>query len=215
MLTMIIDHIGAILIEPLSLTSFLGFNHWETVYLVCRLIGRLAFPIFAFLIVEGYSHTHNFNKYLLRLISLALLSEIPFDLAFNQSWFDMSYQNIFFTLSLGLIAIWSSDRWDNQFLGTLFPLGIIFMAEWLQVDYGAYGVFFIYILYVLRDKRLYQCIAGAVLGFLQLTASLSFILIYFYNGQKGRANFRWMYVIYPVHLVILIFIRHGLFAYIY
>lgn len=211
MLTMVIDHIGAILIAPLSLTNFLNFYHWSLVYDICRLVGRLAFPIFAFLIVEGYQHTRNFNKYLFRLLLLGLISEIPFDIAFNQHWLDFSYQNIFFTLALGLLAIRAYDLWRHQIIGTLIPLGILLCAEFLQVDYGAYGILMIMAIYYFKDNRLTQCLVGAALGLFQLTAAFAFIFIYFYNGTKGQRNVRWMYLIYPIHLVLLVLMRSALF----
>ena len=90
---MIVDHCGLVLFAGTSL------------YLPCRILGRIAFPLYAFLITEGYVHTRSVKKYAGRLLVFAVLSEIPFDYAFFRTPFYMGYQNVFFTLVLGLGAL--------------------------------------------------------------------------------------------------------------
>ena len=75
-------------------------------YIVLRCIGRLAFPLYAFLLAEGFFHTRSVEKYLLRLFLFGVMSEIPFDLAFRGVWLEGTYQNVYFTLALGLLAVW-------------------------------------------------------------------------------------------------------------
>ena len=214
-LTMTIDHIGAALINPLLLSypspaGEISIN-WQIIYTTSRLIGRLAFPIFCFLIVEGYSHTRSVSKYAFRLGLFALISEIPFDLAFYHQFFDWSQQNVFFTLFLGLLAIWSYDTLTQPLLRISLPMIAAFLAQFLQTDYQAYGVIFIFVLYLLRGERLAQVLIGALFGFVQFTASLSFIPIYFYNGKKGRGNNKWLYWFYPLHLLLLAGISYFIF----
>ena len=123
--TMLIDHLGAGLLFPLlSLPptaplstsdhgiSFLFHRYLLTYefYSLLRIIGRCAFPIFCFLLVEGLLHTSNRGKYLLRLLLFSFLSEIPFNLALFGRLQDANHQNVFFTLTIGLAVIWGMDE---------------------------------------------------------------------------------------------------------
>lgn len=107
MITMLIDHTAAVVLQRLitigensnSIDSALYF-----IYVLMRLIGRLAFPIFCFLLVEGFLHTRSQKKYALRLAAFALISEVPFDLALFGK-INFGYQNVFFTLLIGLLVL--------------------------------------------------------------------------------------------------------------
>jgi hypothetical protein len=122
MISMLTDHIAACIIERYMdsagialefMTPNGSVNLIYIIYFVMRLIGRLAFPIYIFLLVEGFLHTRSRVKYLVRLLIFALVSEIPFDVAFqlepcevkSGSLFEFTYQNVFFTLALGLLTI--------------------------------------------------------------------------------------------------------------
>lgn len=202
--TMLVDHLGAIIIEPWlvrggdigSTFDWLGFD------MILRSIGRLAFPIFCFLLVEGYFHTHDVKKYAIRLGLFALISEIPFNLGITQQLFSFDYQNVFFTLLAGLIAIWGLDQAKNAIAHIAIPALMAVAAIVLNTDYGAYGVIMIIILYWCHSNHKLQAIVGAIYNLGQLSAALAFIPIYFYNGQKGQANTKWLYWIYPIHILI-------------
>ena len=105
MVTMLIDHIGAAILLPAHFTGINISNTWVDVYDLSRKIGRTAFPIFVFLLVEGFFHTHSRKKYFGRLLLFALLSEIPFDLAFYGVLFYESSQNVFLTLAIFILLI--------------------------------------------------------------------------------------------------------------
>ena len=186
-ITMLVDHIGASCIEAGILTPGLdaGTLSQDTLSayplyrldMVLRFTGRLAFPLFCFLLVEGFVHTHNVKGYLGRLVLFGLLSEVPFDLAFFRTPFDPSAQNVYWTLALAACT-----------------------------DYNASGVIIICALYLTRTNRKWQCLAGALLFMFELTAPLAFVLVWFYNGQRGACSplqkkaFYWFY---PVHLLVL------------
>ncbi len=121
--TMLVDHTGAILFPQFP---------------VLRIIGRISFPIFAFLISEGLLHTSNVKKYLWRLFLFALISEVPFDLAFYGQLFHPQRQNIFFTLVLGLAAIAFLNVYRNRnwVVAGTFAAAMMLLAEFLHTDYG-------------------------------------------------------------------------------
>ncbi len=103
---MVIDHAAVGLIEQSELASGAA---WSLCGTAMRLVGRVAFPLFAFMIAEGAVHTRDRKKYALRLLLLAVISEIPFNLVAGRTWFFPADQNTVFTLLLGLLAIWAGD----------------------------------------------------------------------------------------------------------
>ena len=216
--TMFIDHIGAVLIEggilnggmTLSLSDLESFSSgsvWWKTDLILRLIGRIAFPIFAFLLVEGFLHTRDIKKYGTRLLLFGFLSELPFDLAVYHTPFYFGYQNVFFTLFFALLALagirkWEVDKslWKQIAAVVLCCLG----ASLLSSDYGAFGVVFVVLLYVTRRNPRMQTITGSLAVIWELTACLAFIPIRMYNGTKGKGNFKYLfYAFYPLHLLFL------------
>ncbi|MDO4670354.1 MAG: TraX family protein [Aerococcus sp.] len=212
MMTMLVDHFAIVLWPNVSLTqtSLWGGSLLPLPYLIMRLIGRIAFPLFAFLLVEGFLHTHNRKRYAIRLLSLGLVSEIPYDLALHQSWFDLISQNVFFTLFLALGALWLVDdyRQNNPFLGFMGVMGIGLLAEGLHTDYQSFGIGLVIILYVLHDRRYLESLWGSLLCLWEgPTVLVSFFLTCYYNGQRGKGNGHWWYWIYPVHLLVFALIR--------
>lgn len=227
-ITMIIDHIGACVLQRILdnngvlTTAVSGINAILTLegdnrtlailwWFMRMIIGRIAFPIYCFLLVEGFVHTRNVAKYAVRLLMFAILSEIPFDLALYQQTVNILHQNVFFTLLISLLSIWVISYADNKLNGNIFIKILVALigmtgAGVLNTDYGASGVAFVLILYIFRYNRSIQIIVGCIASILvlgELAAPLSFIFIAGYRGEKGLKLKYFFYIIYPMHLILL------------
>ena len=192
-LAMAIDHIGAVLFPQ---------------YDIFRIVGRIAFPIFAFTLVEGFMHTKDIKKYMLRLGVLALISEVPFDLVFFGTPLEFGHQNVFFTMFLGIamrylflknVSIW------RQFV---VVFGMLLLAELLRTDYSSAGLFTIFMFYQWRGSNLLKLAGMAFvnlfyLGGLQGYACFAAIPIAMYNGERGPKCKWFFYWFYPVHLLVI------------
>ena len=231
LITMLIDHISAVLLEggllPLISSAVLAghsfdylpadFDMWSNIAWFMRLIGRVSFPLYCFLLVEGFLHTKNVRRYALRLGLLAVLSEIPYDLSRFDLVFDLQMQNVYFTLLIGLCTIWLLKSFDDlppaqaPFKYLVILIGAM-SAHFLQTDYGAIGILLIVLLYMFRENKKQQSIIGAVCMLWEYTAPVAFLLTYHYNGSRGRQLPKWFfYGFYPVHLLVLAGIRMVLF----
>lgn len=193
MASMLIDHMGAVLFPQ---------------YLILRMVGRLAFPIYCFLLVEGVMHTRDIRKYELRLLGFALISEIPFDLAFRGG-VNWEHQNVFFTLFLGVVAIDLAERYKNKIILVFSFASMILLAEFMNTDYGGKGIVFILCYYLLYERKATKQLLFLLENFLlygrgvQMYASLAVVPMLLYNGRKGPSIKYFFYVFYPLHLVIL------------
>lgn len=197
MISMLVDHIAAVFIQG-------DINVWM------RNFGRIAFPIYCFLLVEGFFHTHNIKKYAFRLGVFALLSEIPYDLAFSGELFDWSRQNVFFTLLISLLVIYCIERLtDKQWLVIPIIVGCI-LAYWGQTDYKYLGVLLVVSFYMFREnllERIFSLILFNVFAG-QIYGILSMPFLECYNGKRGLRLKYVFYVFYPVHLLILFFVGY-------
>ena len=195
MLAMTADHIGAVFFPEIPLL---------------RWIGRLAMPVLCFFIGEGLRHTRSPRRYLLRLTGFALLSELPFDLAFYGG-IEWGHQNVYFTLALGLLALWAIQSRGME--GWLLALTAALAAELLGCDYGMYGVLLILLLDRFHRARSEQLAGAALLNlafFGLQTQTLSLIalpLLWLYNGKRGRDDRRLFYLYYPAHMCVLGILR--------
>lgn len=202
---MFIDHYGAI---------------FQNDIMIYRVIGRIAFPIYCFLLVEGYFHTSNVKKYAKRLLIFALLSEIPFDLAFYNN-IGFEHQNIFFTLFIGLVAIYLIDNKEKKynFEKSAVIIAACLLAIILFTDYNAMGIIYILIFFYTRNIHklkklktvaLVMFVVNLTSSVLQQFSLFSLIPIYFYNGKPGPKNKIvqiFFYAAYPLHLLIYYFIN--------
>ena len=207
--TMLMDHTGATVVRALTrrdyiFTDLTILKHMNQLYTVMRGIGRIAFPIFCFLLVEGFMHTHDVKKYASRLFLFALISEIPFDFALKTNWFYPEKQNVYFTLLIGLLVLWGITLCQGlTSIQLLIMVAGLLAANFLKTDYSYKGVFLIEVLYILRYSRLYQCLGGAAAISWETWAPLSFIPVFFYNGKRGLSLKYFFYWFYPVHLLVL------------
>lgn len=241
-ISMLVDHTAATILERLlnempawGPVTAGNWDNWYTVYVILRGVGRMAFPIYCFLLVEGFTYTKSKAKYALRLFVFALISEVPFDMALQQSFWDMSYNNVFFTLLIGLLVIAAVDWLQNkasssqgaEIKSALITTGkpflnaaVIVLGCWLaqyvlKCDYGIGGILAIVILYVFREHRmtgftLAVITLGIFAGVIELAALLMLIPLHFYNGTRGRQMKYFFYAFYPVHLLILALICYAL-----
>lgn len=214
---MLTDHVGAILLPEVP---------------VLRCVGRLAFPIFAFFIAEGYAHTRDFGRYFRRLAILAVVSEIPFNLE-NGAVFDLTRQNVLFTFCLALLTLRGLEALGRERgFGRWASCGLVLAAgfaagELLRTDYGGWGVVTAALLQLCRDgkyAKLWLLLAMAAVNGLgmgsltmpvfggempiQIFAVAALPVIWLYNGQAGPKGLRRaFYVFYPAHLLVLEGIR--------
>ena len=205
LLSMLLDHISYVL----------GSGYVSS---VLHCIGRLAFPLFCFLLVEGYCHTSNVWKFAARLMAFAFLSEVPFDLFRFGACMSPTGCNVMFTLLIGLLTmmVWNICCEANKsplklVLGALCTIPIFVLAELLKTEYGAFGVALIFVMYALRGDPIKRDISSAaiLLGCnLKGAASLiSLPLISLYNGERGKQN-KWLfYIFYPAHFLVLYAIK--------
>ncbi len=225
MVTMLIDHIGAALLEIgympylLNKGDTLLYEQWADIDMLMRLVGRMAFPIFCFLLVEGYFHTKDVKKYLGRLFLFALISEVPFDLAFSKTVFTMHYQNVFFTLFLGLLGITIYDKCEKKGKGILSLLSLCgcgMLAVVLNTDYSFTGVVVVFAFYLFYNNEVVRNIASSIAilgaGAIEIASYIAYIPIHFYNGERGLKLKYVFYIFYPLHLLILVLCRMWFFA---
>jgi hypothetical protein len=198
--TMTVDHVGAVLLPNIS---------W------LRIIGRIAFPIFAYQIAVGYLHTHDLHRYIRRLLLWGIVSQPITMLAFRETEF-----NIMFTLALGLLAIWGWDKkkWRAVLLALVLSVLTIRIPglghSFGGVEYGAYGILLCLADFIFIGQWERLATANFVLHafsvFLwqvQVCAVLSLPFILFPPRIRLKRLSWQFYAYYPAHLAVLLVIR--------
>ena len=246
MAVMLVDHAAAGFLELSGSADGVPWMeqlpHGELLDLILRGIGRSAFPIFCFFLVEGFYHTRSRWKYLRNLTVAGLVSQIPFyGLLFTgrirDSYGGAGLQtDVFFTLALGLIAVWITDvsvkrRWVDGSFAALSAgekilrlsaaaggiAGCCAAAVLLNTYYSCGGVLAILLLYLFYHRRKEGlALSYAELGMysgMEFLAIPGFALLLCYNGERGRQNKFLFYSFYPVHLFVLWVIRLAVFGY--
>lgn len=202
--SMVIDHFACSVYPRLN-----GYD--IGVYHILRGIGRIAFPIYCYLLVEGFFLTKNVWRYLRNLLLFAAVSEIPFNMAVFGHVFYPQGQNVYCALALGICAMMLLKRVDGFRVWQLLAQGVViavflFLGEVLEVDYHWKGIAFIVLFYYLRKLRFRQevtAVVGAVaFGIYERAAVVAFLPLYLYNGKRGRQAKYVFYAIYPLHLLL-------------
>ena len=212
-LSMLADHVNKALIYPfLSGEGIL--QHISDVF---DILGRIAFPLFAFFLVEGFFKTGNRKKYLASLLIFGIISEIPFDMALSGVFFEPNSNNIMFTLALMLITIWTIDilkeKMQNMSKYTWYPVSFVIVGIMCIIsmvtglDYEYHAIMIGYLFYIFYNKRVFAIFLGYLAIFKEVWSLLGFSLILTYNGKRGKQNKLFNYCFYPVHLLILGILR--------
>lgn len=193
---MTIDHIGNIIFPDVA---------------ILRILGRIAFPIFAWQISIGCKNTSDIKKYIIRLAVFALISQIPYMFIIRQDRL-----NIFYTLALGALSIYAFRKIKNNVLGLSSVVFLMITASLLNFEYGAYGVATIFIFYLSFENILLMTAGQFIITGLysiiltsqiQVYSLISIIPISCYNGKRGIKAKYLFYIFYPVHLIVLYVIK--------
>ena len=207
-LSMLADHVNKALIYP-----FLsGEGILQRISDAFDILGRIAFPLFAFFLVEGFFKTGNRKKYLASLLIFGIISEIPFDMALSGVFFEPNSNNIMFTLALMLITIWIIDtlkeKMQNMSKYIWYPFSFVIVGIMCIIsmvtglDYEYHAIMIGYLFYIFYNKRVFAIFLGYLAIFKEVWSLLGFSLILTYNGKRGKQNKLFNYCFYPVHLLI-------------
>ncbi len=207
MVTMLLDHAGKILFPQSS---------------ILMILGRISFPIFAYMIAEGCTYTKNRSRYLLTLLFMAIAFQTVYFIVLD-SW----YLNILFTFTLSITTIYCIDlvlknkSVRNALLMLLELCAVVFICIFLKplllsdtdfkIDYGFLGVMLPVAIYFTPKKTgkiivtaVILCIMALISFKLKWFALLSIPFLALYNGKRGKANLKYMfYIFYPAHFVVL------------
>ena len=213
-ITMFMDHISYAIPEK---TYWLNY------------IGRLSFPIFAFQVSEGYTHTKNLKKYIFRLLLFASISQIPYMLFYNLITPNTLVLNVIFTLLLGLISITIYDKY-NKYVGFISAIYFGIIAQVSHCDYGFYGVAIIFLFYVFRNNKILLTVGFEITSIIYygyhilkyyskgtaivtkafqlywpfaVSTMLAIVPILLYNKKKGPNTKHLLYLFYPLHLLLI------------
>ena len=209
-ISMLIDHFAFVFGAELGFMTSPLFTLGQntiTLYYIMRKVGRLAFPLFCFLVAEGMVHTRKPIWYGVRLLVFALISEIPFNLMHGGNILYLSKQNVYFTLFLGAMLIWAFEHGGKEWMKMALMAAIMVIARFLRADYGMPGVFLILLLHVTRKHAAAQAILAYPLLSGGVAAFAAFIPINLYNGQRGFVRSQFVkfvfYAFYPLHILLL------------
>lgn len=176
-------------------------SSWAAVF---QLLGGLAIPVFAFLLVEGYQHTKNYKAYLLRLLIFAVISEIPYDFAMSGMLFDWSRQNMLFSLAVCLVMVYGLKLFEaSRVVQALIVIAAVFWSGLMKTEFGLCLVLLTAAYYLLRKRPTAKMWISGIISLMYVTGPISNFVLKRYNGQLGNWNKYLFYVLYPLHLLLL------------
>lgn len=185
-------------------------SSWAAVF---QLLGGLAIPVFAFVLVEGFLHTSSYRGYLIRLTVLALVSEIPFDFAISGKLFDWTSQNMIFTLVISLVMLYGLRLFDaGKAVKLLIVLAALLWSALMKTQFGLCMVLLTAVYYLMKDHKAKLWVGGAI-SLMYVTGPVSNFVLMRYNHQRGGKTSKYLfYLLYPLHLLILGMITHWISA---
>ncbi|MFB6367746.1 TraX family protein [Paenibacillus elgii] len=191
------------------LTDHYGVIYHESSVEIFRMIGRLSFPLFAWGIANGAVHTKNLNMYLIRLLTVALVSQIPYHYLFKNS-----YVNVCFTLFFGLLAVAVYKSKKHIIFKLLILILIMFTADLFNFEYGIYGICSILIFFIFKDRLISAFLLQLLIIFsfqyiyfyhpIQYIAPFSILFILLFRKYDFKLNRTFQYLFYPAHLTLFL-----------
>lgn len=210
-LSMLIDHVNNGIVAPL----LDGKGALLYISNIFSILGRIAFPIFIFFVVEGFFKTKNTKKYLINLILFGIIAEVPFDIFTSKVFYNPNWNNIMFTLALCLVTVWIIDelkgKVKNKFLwygiSVVIVMAFGLLSMLLSLDYDYHAIILAYVFYIFYDRPVMSAAIGYISIIKELYSFLGFAMTITYNGKRGK-QYKWFnYLFYPVHLLIIGIIR--------
>ena len=212
MTAMVMDHAAFIVLSDCDFAHVpyftIGRHSITLMFLLRGVIGRLAFPLFAFLIVEGFIHTRNEKKYIRTMLIFALLTVVPWYLVHGCKSLLIGH-NVLFTFTLALTSLYAITHLNRKWSTTIIIVSML-LAWLFHTDYGFIGVAYIILLYMFKANHLGRnlttvCVFGR--SFFSMSSILSIIPMEMYNGKRGFIQSPWakyaFYAFYPLHLLVL------------
>jgi hypothetical protein len=215
-ISMVVDHIGLFFFPNL---------------IILRMIGRVAFPLFAWLIANGAHHTKNIEAYLNRLFIFALISQVPYYYASKLVFPDFNKLNILFTLFIGLLAIKYLKETNSKLIKFLLVIFAPLAGHLINVDFGAIGVVSIIFFFVFFENKKMMVLSQSIIYLFQPLIGLAgdtliepnnvhlyyilftpvilltLVIIFFYNNQEGRKMKYFFYLFYPLQYIVFYAIK--------
>lgn len=240
-LTMFIDHLCKIVLQwllanhwwPMMQAGKITFEQYRSIDYFIRFelqgAGTIAFPLFCYLLAEGFRYTRNRKHYICLMLFFAILSEIPFDIAFFANYsilegtfpFYWDYQNVFFTLFLSLVSLVCIDQFsltsdmqttrNKAFVLQVVSVGVVaLVSEVIRCDYASMGILFVVAFYLSRKNRIYQILLFLLVYMITtgnqptIYIMIAGLIILLYNGKRGKMKIKYTaYAFYPAHITLL------------